>query len=64
MLVLTRLPREGIILRTSDGEVRVVVKSVAGPRVALAIEAPGAVKILRDEIYDLYHQPKNEGDEQ
>lgn len=63
MLVLSRLPQEGIILRTSDGEIRIIVKSVSGPRVAIGIEAPGAVKVLRDEIYDLYHEPKSKRDE-
>lgn len=59
MLVLSRLPSQGIILKTSDGEIRIVVKSVNGPRVAIGIDAPGPVKVLRDEIYDLYKPSKD-----
>jgi carbon storage regulator CsrA len=51
MLVLTRKSSEGITLNTSDGEIYIGF-STDNPNTAIkvAIEAPQAVKVLRDEL--------------
>lgn len=64
MLVLSRMTREGIVLKTSDGEILIQVLRVDGPRVKIGVDAPGAVKVLRDEIFDLYDRPSRRGGEQ
>jgi len=47
MLVLSRKVGEEIVI---DGNIRVVIKRVAGDRVTLAFKAPDDVRILRAEL--------------
>jgi len=47
MLVLSRKTDETIII---DGGIRVTVVSIRGNQVRLGIEAPGSVKIFREEL--------------
>lgn len=47
MLCLSREPNESVII---DGQTVVTVLSVSGSRVKLGIQAPGSVRVLRDEI--------------
>lgn len=47
MLILTRKPSQELII---DGDIRVIVVSVTGGRVRLAIEAPSSVLIRRAEL--------------
>lgn len=54
MLVLTRKVGESIVI---DGNIEVRVQRVSGKRVAIAIEAPEFVKILRGEIADEFADP-------
>jgi carbon storage regulator len=49
MLVLTRKLNESIII---DGEIRVTVVGIRGNHVRLGIEAPDAVAIFREELYE------------
>jgi sRNA-binding carbon storage regulator CsrA len=51
MLVLTRKAHEGITLKTSDGEIYIGF-STGNPNIPIkvAIEAPQAVTVLRDEL--------------
>jgi|SaaInlV_120m_DNA_3_1039746.scaffolds.fasta_scaffold62798_1 carbon storage regulator CsrA len=51
MLVLTRKSSEGITLNTSDGEIYIRF-STGKPNIPIkvAIEAPQAVTVLRDEL--------------
>lgn len=53
MLVVTRKSSEGLILNTSDGEVRIKL-STGNPNipVKVAIEAPESVEIVREELVD------------
>ena len=52
MLILNRKDSEGITLNTSDGEVYIGF-STSSP-VKVAIEAPQAVIVFRDELVDTY----------
>jgi carbon storage regulator len=47
MLVLSRKPGEKIVI---DGQVRLTVLEVHGGQVRLGVEAPEAVRVLRDEL--------------
>lgn len=51
ILVLTRKDSEGLVLNTSDGEVYINF-STGNPNIPIkvAIEAPRAVTVLRDEL--------------
>ncbi len=49
MLILTRRPKETICI---GDDVRVTVLDIKGNQVRLGIEAPDAVPIHREEIYD------------
>jgi carbon storage regulator CsrA len=51
MLILTRKANEGITLNTSDGEIYIRF-STGKPNIPIkvAIEAPQAVTVLRDEL--------------
>ena len=51
MLCLQRKPGESIIIGL-DGAIKIVVQSINGNQVKLAIEAPSDVPIHREEIYD------------
>jgi len=53
MLVLSRRPGEEIII---SGGIRVRVVSVQGGKVRLAVAAPPAVRVDRQEIRDLREQ--------
>lgn len=56
MLVLTRKPNQVLLLRVDnstprgDLEIRVKVLDIMGRRVAIGIEAPQNVHIIREEI--------------
>ena len=50
MLVLSRRVDDRICLFTPAGKVTIAVKSIGGNRVALGIEAPAEVRILRGEL--------------
>ncbi len=49
MLILTRRPKETICI---GDDVRVTVLGIKGDQVRIGIEAPDAVPIHREEIYD------------
>lgn len=50
MLMLTRKPGEGVVLRVGDHEATVYVTKIDRGRATLAIEAPRDVRIWRDEL--------------
>ena len=53
MLILTRKPRESVVIQLPDGRrVTVVVMDVhrTGQRIRLGFDAPADVKIHRDEL--------------
>jgi carbon storage regulator len=52
MLSLTRKPNESIILKTSDGDVKVMIIGQRGQYVRVGIDAPQSVAILREELID------------
>jgi|SaaInlV_120m_DNA_3_1039746.scaffolds.fasta_scaffold01317_6 carbon storage regulator CsrA len=52
MLVLTRKSSEGITLNTSDGVVHISVSTGNNTQVKVAIDAPQAVKVHRDELIE------------
>jgi len=54
MLVLSRKPGENIII---DGNITLTVVEVTGKVVRLGIDAPPAVRILREELMCRGHQP-------
>jgi carbon storage regulator len=54
MLVLTRKPGESIIIGDA---IRLTVVSVGPGRVKIGIEAPPAVRVDRQEIHELRHEP-------
>lgn len=47
MLVLSRRVNERILI---DGDIRVTVLAIRGNQVRIGIEAPGAVKVIREEL--------------
>lgn len=53
MLVLTRYPRQEIVI--GDGLVRVRIDQVKGQRVRVAIEADESLRICRSELLDPNH---------
>lgn len=50
MLVISRKCKEGIILRTADGIVRITVADTRGNRAKIGITAPKTVHVLRSEL--------------
>lgn len=50
MLVLGRRKNESIIIKTSDGEIRVTVLERKNGHQRLGFDAPDSVKILREEV--------------
>lgn len=50
MLVLSRKEKERVTLHVGDVEIDIVVNSIYGNRVTLAIDAPKAVAIRRSEL--------------
>lgn len=57
MLVLTRKVGEGLII---GDEIRITVVEIKGGGIRLGIEAPAAVKIHRQEVYDRIFQENKE----
>ena len=49
MLILTRRPKETICI---GDEVRITVLGIKGNQVRIGIDAPDAVAVHREEIYD------------
>ncbi len=47
MLVLSRRVNERILI---DGDIRVSVLAIRGNQVRIGIEAPGSVKVIREEL--------------
>jgi carbon storage regulator len=54
MLVLSRKPGEKIVL---DGGITITVVGAQGDRVQVGIEAPGDVRILREELSRRVDEP-------
>lgn len=50
MLVLTRRQGEGIVLKTSNGDIFVKIVGVQGKQVRVGFKASHDVKVLRDEL--------------
>lgn len=57
MLVLTRLPKESIIIGKL---VKVTIVEVRGDRVKLGIEAPKEVSVHREEVYEQIQKEKKD----
>lgn len=53
MLRLTRREVESIILETSDGRIVVTLDRYRGSQMIVTIDAPVAVKVLRDELLEV-----------
>ncbi len=47
MLVLSRKINEGILI---DNQIRVTVLSIRGNQVRIGIEAPGHIRVIREEL--------------
>lgn len=58
MLVLSRKTDESILI---DGNIRVTVLGLRGNQVRLGIEAPGQVRILREELWLPWLDPESPG---
>ena len=52
MLVLGRRAGQGVVFKTRDGNILVMIQKSQDGKVRLAIEAPKQVKVLRDELVD------------
>ena len=52
MLILTRRTQEGLVIKTSDGDVHVRVLGNMGNQVRLGFEAPKCINIVRDEVLE------------
>jgi carbon storage regulator len=52
MLVLGRRAGQGVVFKTRDGTILVMVQKSQDGKVRLAIEAPKVVKVLRDELVE------------
>lgn len=50
MLVLSRQVDETLIIRTSDGPIRVTLVDIRGNKVRIGIDAPKSVRVDREEI--------------
>ena len=50
MLVLTRRQGEGVVLKTSNGDIFVKIVSIEGKQVRVGFKASHDVKVLRDEL--------------
>jgi len=52
MLILSRQPRQRIMIETSDGLIVVeFVEQIRSGKIRLGFEAPADVKIFREEVY-------------
>jgi carbon storage regulator len=58
MLVLTRRINETLLI---GSHIRITPASIRGQQVRLAIEAPAAVRILREELVGSPRDPSNKG---
>ncbi len=61
MLILSRKPNETIVLKTSDGDVTVMVTKMFDGRVLLGFEAPKTVKVMRSELLPNASQNESTG---
>jgi len=61
MLILSRKVGETVILKTSDGDVTVMVTKEVNGRVLLGFEAPKAVVVMRSELLPNASQNKSIG---
>lgn len=53
MLMLTRYVKEEIIIKTSDGDIRIVLDSIrSSKQVKIGVDAPQSVKIHRKELLE------------
>jgi len=52
MLVLSRFPKEKLLIRVNDIEIEVYIVEVEGVKVRLGIEAPREVKVIRPELIE------------
>ena len=60
MLVLSRKAGQSLVI---GGNVKVIVQRVSGNRVALAIEAPSEVSILRGELQEVRSEFQEEAED-
>jgi carbon storage regulator CsrA len=58
MLVLSRRIDQRIRMHTSDGPVVITITRVGGRTVGLGIEAPAAIRIIREELEDRLPRPR------
>ena len=61
MLVLSRKPSQTIVI---DGQVVIRINQIRGNQVAIGIEAPDSVRILRGELQDTQELPTQQGPQQ
>ena len=61
MLVLSRKVDEKIVIRTSDGDVTLMVTKMLDGRVLLGFEAPPAVKVWRTELLPSVEKNESSG---
>jgi carbon storage regulator len=52
MLILTRRPRESVIISDGIREIRVTVLARRGRQVSLGIEAPEDIEVNRAEVHE------------
>jgi carbon storage regulator len=50
MLVLSRKKNEGIVVKSSEGDIRIVLIEIDRGRIRLGIEAPKGCAVLREEL--------------
>ena len=50
MLVLSRKKNEGIIVKSSEGDIRIVLIDIDRGRIRLGIEAPKGCPVIREEL--------------
>jgi carbon storage regulator len=61
MLVLSRKPSQTIVI---DGQVVIRINQIRGNQVAIGIEAPDDIRILRGELQDAQESPAQQGPQQ
>ena len=60
MLVLSRKPSQTIVI---DGQVVIRINQIRGNQVAIGIEAPDNIRILRGELQEAQELPAQQGSE-
>jgi carbon storage regulator len=60
MLVLSRNPKEAILIHTSDGIIEVSINQVKGAQVRFGIDAPDDILVMRKEIDESHTNGANE----